>query len=275
MEKLSNKPKTKIISNNTNKKAIVNIQKTFRSFRFKKIQKENLLAKSIKYKNQTAQLIRIREGNFYSLINKKIKKLLRDLINIDSLDYYSIDNFFVTFDNLKFDHSKISKNMKKNRIKMHPVSIIKKSDSSILDFYWGEWDPKGKMEGFGIKIFSNGGFYFGTFKKNKMDGIGIYFFPERSKDLLLLDLLDKKNQFKFKVSCSINYIFQNTFSSQKDFITNLNNIKIDYYIYIGEFEEDKLQGYGQIYQGNNDRFYGKFNANEITCEGEYCFKNED
>ena len=40
-------------------------------------------------------------------------------------------------------------------------------------------------------------------------------------------------------------------------------------------EEDKLQGYGQIYQGNNDRFYGKFNANEITCEGEYCFKNED
>ena len=96
-------------------KNIIKIQNTYRIFQFNKKQKELLLSK-LTYKNQPAPLIRIRQNNFQSLINKKIRNLLKEIIKIDSLDYYNIDNFLETFDNLNFDHSKIHNNMKKKRI---------------------------------------------------------------------------------------------------------------------------------------------------------------
>mgnify|MGYP000910921760 CR=1 FL=1 len=173
---------------------IILIQKTYRTFQFNKKQKELLLSRTLNYKNQPAALIRIRQNNFQSLINNKIKNILKEIIKIDSLDYYTIENFLETFDNQNFDHSKIHNNMKKKRIRMYPVSITNKGDSNEMNFYWGEWDLNGNMEGFGIKIFSNGGFYFGTFKKNKMDGIGIYVFPNKGNDFSTMKFIEKEDK---------------------------------------------------------------------------------
>jgi len=253
-------------------KNIIKIQNTFRTFQFHKKQKELLLSK-LTYKNQPAPLIRIRQNNFQSLINKKIRNLLKEIIKIDSLDYYNIDNFLETFDNLNFDHSKIHNNMKKKRIKMYPVSITNKGDSNEMNFYWGEWDLNGNMEGFGIKIFSNGGFYFGTFKKNKMDGIGIYLFPNKGNDFSTMKFIEKEDQFDFQLSRSINYTFIDKFYSKNEFIKCLLNEEKKFYIYIGEFKENNLQGYGQLFQNNKDYYLGEFYANETTVNGYYHFNS--
>ena len=178
-----------------------------------------------------------------------------------------------TFENINFNESKIHKNMKKNRINMYPVSLINKIDSkNEMDFYWGEWDLQGNMEGFGRKIFSNGGFYFGTFKKNKMDGIGIYLFSDQGNEISHIKLLGKKDKFKFLLSRSLNYMFYKTFSSKNEFIKFIMDEKRDYYVYFGEFVEDNLEGYGELYQGNNCKYSGEFYENETTDKGFYRFK---
>ena len=46
--------------------------------------------------------------------------------------------------------------------------ITNSLDNSDIEFYWGEWNSHGKKEGFGIRLSSNGNFYFGTFKNGEL-----------------------------------------------------------------------------------------------------------
>ena len=71
--------------------------------------------------------------------------------------------------------------------------ITNLSDPLDTEFYWGEWNSFGKKEGFGIQLSSNGNFYFGTFKDDKMDGLGLYIFADKE---IIEEKVSKKKNFK-------------------------------------------------------------------------------
>ena len=74
--------------------------------------------------------------------------------------------------------------------------ISKSSFSFWREFYWGEWNKLGQIENFGIKISTNGNFYIGTFKENKMDGMGIYLFADKSRNIFDQKKLTKESYLK-------------------------------------------------------------------------------
>jgi len=261
-------------------KKIIVIQKNYRLFQFRKKQKQFLLNRIVKKNKDIIEISRIREINFQSLINNKMKKILKELILIESLHIYKIENFMESFDNLNYNHSKIYNNFKKHVIPMFPLSVKNINNPLEIDFYWGNWDPSGNHEGFGIKLFSYGGFYFGTFKKNKMNGVGIYLFPDKSNEIHIPTSQKKEDQFKMKLAYSKNsYLNESinddsfSFYEEKNFIKNKNDEKINYFLYIGEFEENKLDGFGDLYRKNGDSFSGQFKDDFINdnCKGDYNF----
>lgn len=157
-------------------------------------------------------ILQISEINFHSLINQKIKSILKEIIKIDNLGYYSIENYKESFDNMNYNELKISRNMKKSRIKTPPLALRYIQGLYYkIDFYWGELDHQGNMEGFGSKIFSNGGFYFGTFKKNKMDGLGEIYYSVYKFIFILF-----KNSFPFFIF----FNFHDDFLNQYHFCFN-------------------------------------------------------
>lgn len=249
---------------------IILIQNTFRSYKWKKDQKEFLF--NIIVNNQhDIKFSRIWINNFQSMFNNKAKLILSE--KIESLDYKSFEKFKTILENPNYDEQKIFGDMKKARLPLYPIAMRSVSDYYKLDFYWGEWDRYGNQEGFGIKIFSNGAFYFGTFKQNKMDGVGIFLFPDKSDDYANFSFKKREDQFKFDLSHSLNFIICNKFNSKDDYIKNLRNEDVNFYQYIGEFTKDKLDGYGELTYKTKDRYTGEFYLNEIT-NGTYHFKDK-
>ena len=169
------------------------------------------------------------------------------------------------------------------RNKLDPVMITNLSDPLDTEFYWGEWNSFGKKEGFGIQLSSNGNFYFGTFKDDKMDGLGLYIFADKE---IIEEEVSKKKNFK------INYYYSKKFSDlekiirkkyikknyidKKDPLKKFINIyldeKINYFTYIGEFEKNKFHGLGDISHPTAGSFSGKFNSNKMI-DGKFKIYN--
>ena len=249
--------------------------------------KKNVLTKNLDISNKRINITRISKINFQSLIKEKVKNLVCELIKIDSMDDYNFYNFDESFENVNCDKKKVLRNLQNSRIKLDPVMISDPSNNKNLEFYWGEWDLSGNMEGFGIKISSNGNFYFGTFKNNKMHGIGIYVFADkREKNLIFSNRHSKKMDFKKNIYQSkhdadndIDKIRNK--SSEKSvnknkmdfFCENFEGKEREYYVYIGEFEKNNFEGNGQIYFKNTESFTGSFESNRLTYNGNYRFKN--
>lgn len=245
---------------------IIKIQNNFRFFRFWKNLKKKILENYKNSLDNEISIVRIGEINFQSLINKNIKKISKEIIEIDNLKHYNFDNYMETFSNLNFNEKKMFENLKKKTIPLHPIAICNENNPVDKEFYWGSWDPKGKKEGFGIQIFSSSAFYFGTFKANKMHGIGIYLFKNKRKELSL-NLEDKKSEFK------LNFSYSKSFKKfDNNFLQNMNNEENEYFLYIGEFEENNFHGYGELFQMDDNYFVGEFKNNMITEEGSYYLK---
>ena len=214
--------------------------------------------------------------------------------------------------------------------------ITNSLDNSDIEFYWGEWNSHGKKEGFGIRLSSNGNFYFGTFKNDKMEGLGLYAFADKTNEINLSDIKNEKiifiartlfskennssknsgnsgsskiefyksftsnnkNKTPFYLSITANNHNHNnsdTISSSNpksinNNNNNNNNISIeeklreyyikneneenDYFLYIGEFKNDKFQGFGDIYDKNQIYYSGIFTDNKITGDGKFKLRNQ-
>lgn len=61
-------------------------------------------------------------------------------------------------------------------IKLNPVEIVanKNSKDNIREYYHGCWNSQREKSGFGILITSLNDFYFGTFRSDKLHGLGIF-----------------------------------------------------------------------------------------------------
>ena len=164
---------------------------------------------------------------------------------------------------------------KLERIKLDPLMISNLSDPSNFEFYWGKLNFLGKKEGFGIKIFLNGNFYFGTFKNDKMHGLGIYVFADKgeNEENKKISLTKFINDFQYskqffdyqeKIISKNNNNFDENFKIQlKKFNENLNDKKLNYFLYTGEFVENEFHGTGDIYHCTNKKFSGKLCSNKI------------
>jgi hypothetical protein len=206
-------------------------------------------------------------------------------------------------------------------------------DYPDLEFYWGEWNSCGKKEGFGIRLTSNGDFYFGTFKNDKMEGLGLYAFVDRTNEINLIDVKNKEMIFKIRSFYSKESNSDNSFNSA---LTNLdsnrsnnsnksnnynsngnstsayngtvnnsntnsndnssfssgNNINIsieeklrkyliknnneenDYFLFIGQFKNDKFEGFGDIYDKTQSFYTGNFKENKITGDGKLVLREK-
>ena len=160
------------------------------------------------------------------------------------------------------------------KIILDPVMFSDSSNPYDMEFYWGGWNTLGKKEGFGIKIFLNGNFYFGTFKDDLMHGLGLYIFADKgenkenkiiSVDKFMDDVYYSKQFFdteKRRTGKCKNKDFDKNFNKQfKKFIENKNENKLDYFTYFGEFVCNKFEGFGGLNYGNI-KFLGKFNNNK-------------
>ena len=245
---------------------------------FPLIEKEN--------KNKYNKIIRrITDFNFTSLIKDKVIEKIKHFINIENFEDYGIHNFDSIFKNKKIQN--LSKFENLERIKLDPVMITNLSDNSDIEFYWGEWNSLGKKEGFGIKLSSYGNFYFGTFKDDKMDGLGIYAFADKgeNEENISKEINFKKNYFYIKQFSDLEKRSKNRKINNNDkgkgnnldkdnplknFIRNYFDNKINYFLFIGEFDKNKFHGIGDIFHSTIEgyRFSGKFSSNKIS-EGKF------
>ena len=225
-------------------------------------------------KNKT-KIRRIRDINFTSLIKEKIKESFKPFLDIDLIDKYNLYNFAIIFENQEFNALEILPKFETlERNKLDPVMITNLSDPLDTEFYWGEWNSFGKKEGFGIQLSSNCNFYFGTFKDDKMDGLGLYIFADKEE---IKEEVSKKQNFKINSYFSkqfselekrnrkkyVKYNDTDKYDPLKKFIKNFWDKKMNYFSYIGEFEKNKFQGSGAIYHRTDGNFSGKFNSNKM------------
>lgn len=238
--------------------------------------------------------------NFQSLIKKKVKEILkiveiRDFcLDMDNLEIFNIFNFGVIFNQDKID---IYKSLKifinSKRIKLGPLCIKNENNIFDMEYYWGDWNKEGKKEGFGIKIFQNGNFYFGTFQDDEMQGIGLLCFADQRTDKYLnffgdeelrendcfssslnSESLNQKERLKFDAFYSKQYMDLN--SSRK------RTQRINYEMNIEEFDYELIdQKQNQIFvrnlkEENLDYFVylGNFQKGKFFGEGEIYHKTK-
>lgn len=247
----------------------------------------------------------IKVEKFQSLINKNIRNILVEIIRLDSLQEYSINNFHDFMLDPNYKISEIIGNFRSKRIKLEPLKIESTLNPKYSSYYYGEWSSSYKMEGFGIKIFSNGNFYMGTFKNNKMDGLGFFVFANKYKnkekikernltieESYKIDIFLSKENFDFENNeiSSTDLFYLNHFYSKKNKHSkefeeknseenstknsegknfeqknkNYDNNDNEFYSYIGEFNKEKFQGYGEIYFNKRHYFQGLFESNKIS-----------
>jgi hypothetical protein len=207
-----------------------------------------------------------------------------------------MENFHeIKMDQDNFGINNIISSFNTDRVKLDPISIKNLYDPVDVRFYYGEWDSSFNMHGFGIMIFSNGNFYLGTFRNNKMDGLGHFVFAINFEDkekiignnftkdlrykitsLLSKEKFDNENDNIFSME-----LFYLNYNRNED---NNKNKKIyfekyfgdndyEYYIYVGEFSKNKFQGYGELYFNKKDYYYGLFECNNIRV-GEFNFRDK-
>jgi len=242
---------------------------------------------------ETKKIQLIRLENFKSLINKNLKNYIHEIINIEQLDKYSLENFHeVIMDQDHFEINNLISSFNTDKIKLDPIMIKNLYDPLDVRFYYGEWDSSFKMHGFGIMIFPNGNFYLGTFKNNKMDGLGQLIFANNyeNKEKILKDEMTK--EFKYKINSllskekfdndndtifSMELFYLNYYRNKKnkkiDYGKNFGDNDYEYYIYVGEFNKNKFQGYGEEYFNKKDYYCGLFECNNITV-GEFYFREK-
>ena len=279
---------TTTISNNPEDiylNAITLVQKHFRLYLFHKSQKQKNLIKQLQTPN--LQFSSISKQNFKNIIHNKIRETLKGVISFDNLDGYTIDNYH----DLLLDIKNINKNevfsqFQNFRIKLEPLMITNLANPSDLEFYWGEWNYSGKKDGFGIKIFSNGNFYFGTFKNNKMHGLGLYAYADNSARINCFDIKKRENLFLIKSYFSKNFsdleadsAEENTLMPTSDeklreLLVETFNEKKDYFLYIGQFSENKFEGFGDVYDKAQNHYWGKFKSNKLNEEGQFKFREK-
>ena len=267
--------------------AITLVQKHFRLYLFRKNQKQILQSNLIR-KLQTPQMkfSSICKNTFKNIIRNKIKEVLNGMISFDNLERYTFGNYHeLLLDTTQISEKEVFSQFKSFRFKLEPLMITNLSNPSDIEFYWGEWNSAGKKEGFGIKIFSNGNFYFGTFKDNKMHGLGLYAYADKSSQINLFEIKNKENLFKIKSSFSKNYsdLEVNNFEGgaiptttideelKQCFVKNLTE-QNEYFLYIGQFSKNKFEGFGEIYDKIQSNYCGRFKANKLVSDGKFKFR---
>ena len=259
---------------------ILLIQNTFKKYLLRK--RKKFMMKLL----NSSKIFRVTTSNFISLINEKIKELISGIVNLKKFKNYKFENFRDFFA-LKINLSKFEEYFKYFRFTLDPVMVINSPFSFWREYYWGEWNSLGQIEGFGMKIYSNGNFFIGTFKNNKMDGIGAYVFANKIEkieknfyscnedyiknivkynkdyaDLKLYETVDRSANYKYSL-----------FREKKTFYKlNFEVNNREYFYYQGEFKNDKFHGFGDIYFRNINLFSGKFDNNKITGKGKFYKK---
>ena len=181
--------------------AITLVQKHFRLYLFRKNQKQIFQSDLIRsLQTPTTKFSSISKINFKNIIRNKIKETLNGIISFENLGEYTLDNYHdLLLDVKNIDRKEVFSQFQNFRFKLEPLMITNLANPSDIEFYWGEWNYSGKKEGFGIKIFSNGNFYFGSFKDNKMHGLGLYTYADNSAQINCFGIKEReKLQFDVK-----------------------------------------------------------------------------
>jgi hypothetical protein len=158
---------------------------------------------------------RISDFNFTSLIKDEIRNSIKPFLDFNIIEKYNIYNFAVIFNDSDFNALEIlSKFNNLERMKLDPVMITNSLDNSDIEFYWGEWNSYGKKEGFGIRLSSNGNFYFGIFKNDKMEGLGLFAFADKET---------YEEKIPINKNSRINYYYSKQYFDLEKRNKNLNN----------------------------------------------------
>ena len=239
---------------------------------------DEVFSKFVGKDKQTFRIKRISIVNFSSLIKDKVKDTFKNFIDFANIDKYTIYNFDSIFTNKEIRIFNILVGFASlERFNLDPVMISNLANPSDFEFYWGQWNSYGKKEGFGMKIFLNGNFYFGTFKDDEMHGLGLYVFADKGENEENKQI--SKEKFKDNVYYSKQFFdlekrridrskknddFANNFKIQlQKFRENLKDNNLNYFLYLGEFVSNKFHGIGDIYHYKTGKFSGKFDSNKI------------
>lgn len=281
---------------NSNFVAICFIQEYFREYLSIKRQKNILILNEIRSINQNKNFYQLKTSDFLECIREKIFEITKGIISYENLDSYNLRNFY----SFLLDAEKIKKEEifsqfsdKKFRFKLDPLMITKSTSLYIKQFYYGEWNSLGKKEGFGIKIFSNGNFYFGTFKNDKMHGLGLFIFEDKaiSNSNFHFCFYNRKNIFNIRTQVSkefsdleirkfeedIGTLFtlpENIKSLMENYLEKDYKPRNNYFIYVGQFSENLFEGFGEIYDNEMNKYRGGFTKNSINGLGEFEFKKD-
>jgi hypothetical protein len=120
------------------------------------------------------------------------------------------------------------------------------------------------MEGVGLFAFADLCIYEEDISLDKNFRINYYY----SKQHFDLEKRYKKinsNKNNIKINCNRDKDKEKIQDdSYKEFIKKFLDNDINYYLYLGEFKENKFHGIGEIYHNVYKKFEGKFNSNKIV-----------
>jgi len=212
-----------------------------------------------KFKNELKPKIVNKTTNF---INKLREQCGQTIIDDDFSPegwkkYYLSDDEFFLFD--------------KGKVFQKQIRISNQNDPSNLEIYEGETNMDNLKHGFGTLTTP---YYIlkGSWRNDKFTGWGRK--TMKNGDILEGKFIDGELNGKgiFTNKENNNYIgdFVNSMRCGKGEITT------DKYHYVGEFKDDKLNGYGVIdFLIDEQRYEGEFENNEINGKGIYKWKNGD
>lgn len=202
-------------------------------------------------------IIEDNESDKKNLFNITSKKNLRNVLNILNQEPNLIDT-------------------NPNNNKNEKIEINKGSTSYVLDEINNEGkNNDGKLNGFGEFVDENGTIYEGMFEQGVLNGNGkIIKIKESKKGINKIVYTGNINNFKkegYGSEICDEYIYEGNFQNNR----KKGKGKIQFLIsgdsYEGEFDNDKITGYGHYIWSNGHEYIGDFIEGEMHGKGKYIW----